>query len=110
MEAREAVRLDPGAPENHAMLGWALNGKGDYAGALPESREAMRINPNIAWVHNNAAWTLDFLTKPDEAIAEARRPFAWSPTTQISTCLWRTHSSAKVTTKAVSWSVTRRYE
>ena len=51
--AREAVRLEPGNPGAHNLLGIALASRGDAANAIAQFQEALRIKPNDPQVQGN---------------------------------------------------------
>jgi Flp pilus assembly protein TadD len=55
---REALRLEPDAPEPHNNLGRALAALGQYDEAETEYAEAIRLEPGLADPHNNLALAL----------------------------------------------------
>src|SRR5580700_2600954 len=57
-ELREALRLDPDAPETHNDLGLAWIGKGDLNTACEEFREAVRLSPRSAEARSNLGFAL----------------------------------------------------
>lgn len=48
---RDAVALDPGSPDTHAALGFAMAGSGKYAEAMSSFATAVKLNPHLADTH-----------------------------------------------------------
>ena len=53
VQAREAVRFDPGSAEAHNLLGVALASQGVYAEAAQEFRQTLRLDPRHQSAKNN---------------------------------------------------------
>jgi Flp pilus assembly protein TadD len=53
VQAREAVRLDPGNAEAHNLLGVALASQGVYAEAAQEFQQTLRLDPSHQSAKNN---------------------------------------------------------
>ena len=53
VQAREAVRFDPGNAEAHNLLGVALASQGVYAEAAQEFRQTLRLDPTHHSARNN---------------------------------------------------------
>jgi tetratricopeptide (TPR) repeat protein len=68
---REAVRLQPGAPDPHEQLGLALAAQGRFEDALGELQQAARLNPSDAVAQLNLAVALARLGREDEARTHA---------------------------------------
>jgi Flp pilus assembly protein TadD len=55
VQAREALRIDPGDADSHNLLGVALASQGQFAEAIAEFREALQIDPKHPSAGNNMA-------------------------------------------------------
>jgi adenylate cyclase len=67
--ARRAVALDGANAEARSCLGWALQARGELAGALAEIERALAMSPNLALAHGQRGATLIFSGRPKEGIA-----------------------------------------
>ena len=68
--AREAVRLDPGNPQNHFMLAWLAAKRGDLELAEASYRKEIELRPQRAGSHQDLGWVLHRRGKRDEAQRE----------------------------------------
>ncbi|NRP70585.1 Transcriptional regulator HilA [Ensifer psoraleae] len=74
--AEMAVRLDPGDPEAHAVLGMSLGGRGDFVRAKAEFDTALRLAPGAAEIlifYIGLASTLGEAERGAELIEQAIR-------------------------------------
>ncbi len=78
----EAVRLDPGRPDAHNMLGSALARVGRIREALDEFRAALRERPDFANARLNLASALLRAGQFEEALADYRQVVAALPADQ----------------------------
>ena len=67
--ARRAVTLDGGNAEARSCLGWALQARGELAGALVEIDRALAMSPNLATAHGQRGATLIFSGRPNDGLA-----------------------------------------
>src|SRR6266851_319296 len=82
--ARRAVALDGANAEALSCLGWALQARGELAGALSEIEQALAMSPNLAVAHWHRGAVLIFLGRPKEGLAsidtsirlDPRNPFS----------------------------------
>jgi adenylate cyclase len=82
--ARRAVALDGANAEALSCLGWALQARGELAGALAEIEQALAMSPNLAVAHWHRGAVLIFLGRPKEGLAsidasirlDPRNPFS----------------------------------
>jgi adenylate cyclase len=59
--ARRAVALDGANADALSCLGWALQARGELAGALAEIEQALAMSPNLAVAHWHRGAVLIFL-------------------------------------------------
>jgi tetratricopeptide (TPR) repeat protein len=71
-ELQSAIRLKPGLPEAHDMLGSAYRSVGRSMDAMDEYRKALRIDPGYINARYNLATTLARAGKLQEAIPDFR--------------------------------------
>ena len=82
--ARRAVALDGANADALSCLGWALQARGERAGALAEIEQALAMSPNLAVAHWHRGAVLIFLGRPKEGLAsidtsirlDPRNPFS----------------------------------
>src|SRR6266446_7336140 len=82
--ARRAVALDGANADALSCLGWALQARGELAGALAEIEQALAMSPNLAVAHWHRGAVLIFLGRPKEGLAsidtsirlDPRNPFS----------------------------------
>jgi Flp pilus assembly protein TadD len=74
-----AVRLDPGSPEAHNMLGAALARVGRVPEAIVELRLALKERPDFTNARLNLANSLMRAGKLDEAVDDYRQVLAAAP-------------------------------
>src|SRR6202049_3064178 len=67
--ARRAGALDGANAEALSCLGWALQARGELAGALAEIEQALAMSPNLAVAHWHRGAVLIFLGRPKEGLA-----------------------------------------
>ena len=79
--ARKALALDSTLVDAHSELGMiALYYDWDWSAAEKEYKQTMALNPNHVWAHEWHARGLATQGRTEEAIAEAKRVLALSPT------------------------------
>ncbi len=78
-DARKAVELAPGMGAAHSVIGNALAGEQDYAGALAEFTKALALSPGDARVYGRSAGFLVGIGDPAVAVALARRATELDP-------------------------------
>jgi adenylate cyclase len=82
--ARRAAALDGANADALSCLGWALQARGELAGALAEIEQALAMSPNLAVAHWHRGAVLIFLGRPKEGLAsidtsirlDPRNPFS----------------------------------
>ena len=82
--ARRAVALDGANADALSCLGWALQARGELAGALAEIEQALAMSPNLAVAHWHRGAVLIFLGRPKAGLAsidtsirlDPRNPFS----------------------------------
>jgi|HubBroStandDraft_6_1064221.scaffolds.fasta_scaffold105674_2 TolB-like protein/Flp pilus assembly protein TadD len=72
-DARKAAELAPALGAAHSVIGNALAGQQDYAGALAEITKALTLSPGDARVYRDSAGFIVGMGDFEEAIAQARR-------------------------------------
>ena len=80
--ARQAIALDPTAPEPHVALGVGMWTWWDREGAERELRTAIALNPSDARAHRQLGWVLMDDGRMDDAIAEANVAVQFDPFSQ----------------------------
>jgi TolB-like protein/Tfp pilus assembly protein PilF len=83
-KARQAIALDPTAPEPHAALATGMWIWWDRAGAENELRTALSLNPSDAFAHQQLGTMAMDDGRMDDAIAEARLAVQLDPLSQDS--------------------------
>lgn len=82
--AQDALRLDPGLGEAHAILGVLLsNYDWRWLEAGESFQRAATLEPNSEFVHRQYAAYLSFMGRFDEAIAESQRAIRLDPLSLI---------------------------
>jgi adenylate cyclase len=66
--ARHAVTLDGADAEARSCLGWALQARGEFEGALVEIDRALAMSPNLALAHWQRGATLIFSGRPKQGL------------------------------------------
>src|SRR5216684_6765327 len=82
--ARQAVARDSADAEARSCLGWALQARGELAGALAEIERALAMSPNLAVAHWHRGAVLIFLGRSKEGLTsidtsirlDPRNPFS----------------------------------
>ncbi len=78
--AAKAVAIDDSLPEGHAVLAAADDANWEWSAAESEFHRALELNPNIARTHVLYGLHLEFLGKPNEAVANFQRAVSLDPT------------------------------
>jgi TolB-like protein/tetratricopeptide (TPR) repeat protein len=78
-DARKAAELAPGLGAAYSVIGNALAGEQDYAGALAEYRKALELSPGDVRVYREAAGFTVAMGDFEAAIAQARRATELDP-------------------------------
>jgi TolB-like protein/Flp pilus assembly protein TadD len=78
-DARKAAQLAPALGAAHSVIGNALAGEQDYAGALVEYRKALELSPGDVRVYREAAGFTVAMGDFEAAIAQARRATELDP-------------------------------
>ncbi|MFP5229679.1 MAG: tetratricopeptide repeat protein [Acidobacteriota bacterium] len=77
--ARDYVRLKPGDPAGHVLLGMVYRGLGDYAQAEPELELGAARTPDDFEAHYQLGFVLAKLGKPNQALPQLRKAVALNP-------------------------------
>jgi tetratricopeptide (TPR) repeat protein len=72
-DARKAAQLAPALGAAHSVIGNALAGQQDYAGALAEFNKALALSPGDARVYRESAGFMVAMGNFEAAITQARR-------------------------------------
>jgi TolB-like protein/Flp pilus assembly protein TadD len=82
--ARKSAELAPTLGYAHAMIGYALASKQDFAGAAAEIEKGLALSPGDARVYRSSANFLALLGRFDEAVARARHAVELDPLDALS--------------------------
>ncbi len=85
-ELKKALAIDPLSPEIMSFIGWPLNLKGDYAGALATEQKVMSMDADYWVAYMHAAYSCVMLKRYPEAIQYSLKARALNPesTTNLS--------------------------
>ena len=78
-DARRASELAPGLGAAHSLIGYAMAGQGDLAGAVAEFARGSALSPGDARTYTGTADFFSTLGRFDEAMGAARRAIELDP-------------------------------